>query len=136
MATSLYGKGRNAFLEGTLVWSSADVRAILTDAGAYTVVIDTDDFLNDVAAGARIGVSAASIAGKAAVLGVADATDHTIASVSGVQFEAIVLYYHTGNEATSNLLAYIDNYTGLPTTPNGGDITIAWPNDANKIFKL
>ncbi len=34
------------------------------------------------------------------------------------------------------LIAYIDTATGMPVTPNGGDITIAWDNGANKIFKL
>lgn len=36
----------------------------------------------------------------------------------------------------SPLIAYIDTATGLPVTPNGGDITIAWDSGANKIFKL
>jgi hypothetical protein len=31
---------------------------------------------------------------------------------------------------------YIDAATGLPLTPNGGDVTIQWDNGANKIFKL
>jgi hypothetical protein len=34
------------------------------------------------------------------------------------------------------LIAYIDTATGLPVTPNGGDITIAWDSGANRIFKL
>jgi len=36
----------------------------------------------------------------------------------------------------SPLLAFLDSVTGLPVTPNGGDITVAWDNGANKIFKL
>ena len=35
-----------------------------------------------------------------------------------------------------DLVAYIDGATGLPVTPNTGDIGIAWDSGANKIFKL
>ena len=32
--------------------------------------------------------------------------------------------------------AYIDTATGLPITPNGGDIIVTWDNGINKIFRL
>ena len=38
--------------------------------------------------------------------------------------------------AAQRVIAFIDTATGLPVTPNGGDITITWDNGANKIFKL
>jgi hypothetical protein len=47
-----------------------------------------------------------------------------------------VIYKDTGTAATSPLIAYIDTATGLPVTPNGGDITVTWDNGSNKIFKL
>ena len=47
-----------------------------------------------------------------------------------------MLYRDTGVEATSALIAYIDTATGLPITPNGGDIIVNWDNGANKIFRL
>ena len=50
--------------------------------------------------------------------------------------EAIVIYVDTGTEATSPLIAYIDTATGLPITPNGGDIIVTWDNGVNKIFKV
>jgi len=46
-----------------------------------------------------------------------------------------VLYQHTGAESAL-LLLLIDTATGLPCTPNGGDITLSFDNGANKIFKL
>jgi hypothetical protein len=136
MSSFLYDKGRNAFLEGDLAWDTADIRAIFIDSADYTVDQNLDQFLEDIGAPARVAVSAASLANKSAVDGVADADDITFTTVSGDQFEAVVLYLHTGNEATAILIAYIDDYTGLPTTPNGGNITVSWPNGANKIFKL
>jgi hypothetical protein len=45
-------------------------------------------------------------------------------------------YKDTGTESTSLLIFYIDTATGLPCTPNGGNITVAWDSGANKIFKL
>lgn len=132
----LYDKGREGFLDGSIDWDTDDIRAILIDTGAYTAVQATDDFLADIAGGARIAVSGA-LGSKTATAGVADASDVTFSAVSGASVEAIVLYKHTGSDATARLIAYIDSATsGLPVTPNGGDITIQWDNGANRIFKL
>jgi hypothetical protein len=68
--------------------------------------------------------------------GVFDADDIVIAAVSGDQFEYIVLYKHTGSDATARLIYLIDTATGLPCTPNGSDITLSWNNGADKIFRL
>jgi hypothetical protein len=138
MATAMYDTGRNAFLLGDIDWVADDIRLILIDSADYTVNFTTDDFLNDIPGAARVAVTAASIAGKSAAAGVADATDTTFTAVTGDQSEALVLYRHTGTESTSQLIAYIDSAsaTGLPITPNGGNITVAWDNGANKIFKL
>jgi len=136
MATGLYAKGREGFAKGLIAWDTADIRAILVDSADYVVNLATHDFLDDVTVAGRVAVSAASLANKTATDGVCDADAITITGVSGEQFEAVILYLHTGVDATSRLIAYIDSYTGLPTTPNGGNITIQWPADANKIFKL
>ena len=48
----------------------------------------------------------------------------------------IIIYKDTGTEATSPLIAMIDTATGLPITPNGGDIIVTWDNGVNKIFKV
>jgi hypothetical protein len=67
---------------------------------------------------------------------VADAADNTVSTVTGDPFESINLYKDSGVEGTSRLIAYIDTATGLPCTPNGGDITVQWDSGANRIFKL
>jgi hypothetical protein len=77
-----------------------------------------------------------NLASKSTTGGVFDAADVTITTVSGDQFEYIIIYKDTGTASTSNLIACIDTATGLPCTPNGGDITITWDNGANKIFAL
>ncbi len=136
MATALYDAGRENFAKGSIAWVSGDIRAIFVDSADYTVNLATHNALDDIPGGARVAVSAASLANKTATAGVCDADDVTFTGVTGDQFEAVVLYLHTGVESTSLLIAYIDNYTGLPCTPNGGNITVSWPNDSNKIFKL
>jgi hypothetical protein len=135
MANALYGKGREGFLDGSIDWDTDDIRVVLVDAADYTVSIDTHDNLDDIDAGARVAVSG-SLANKSVTLGVADADDVTLSSVTGDVSEALVIYKHTGTDSTSRLIAYIDTATGLPVTPTGGDITISWSDGANKIFKL
>lgn len=135
MANALYDKGREAFLNGDIDWLNDDIRVILIDAADYTVDLANHDFLNDVPAPARVATSGA-FASKTSTNGVADASDVTFSLVTGDPSEALVIYKHTGTESTSNLIAYIDVATGLPVTPNGGDITVQWDNGANKIFKL
>jgi len=131
----LYDHGREGFLDGSIDWDTDDIRAILIDTDDYTVDLDAHDNLDDIPAGARVAVSSA-LTGKTVTDGIADANDVTWPSVTGDQCEAIVLYKHTGTESTSRLIAYIDDATGLPVTPNGGDIKVEWADTADKIFKL
>lgn len=135
MANVLYDKGRQKFLEGGIAWLTDNIKAVLVDSGAYTVNAATHEFLSDIGAGARIATSA-NLTGKTSTAGVAGASNPVFTAVSGVQSEAIVLYKDTGTAATSPLICYIDTATGLPVTPNGADITVAFDTGANKIFKL
>lgn len=135
MANALYNKGREGFLDGNIDWDTDDIRCILIDTADYTVDLATHDNLDDVPGDARVATSGA-LTSKTVTNGVADAADVTLSSVTGDTCEAIVIYKHTGTESTSRLIAYIDTATGLPVTPNGGDITIQWDSGANKIFKL
>lgn len=135
MTNAMFDKGRQKFLEGGIAWLSDTIKACLVDTASYTPNLATHEFLGDIAAGMRIATSAA-FSGKASAAGVADANDAVFSAVSGAQSEAIVIYKDTGAVGTSPLIAYIDTATGLPVTPNGGDITVVFDNGANKIFKL
>jgi hypothetical protein len=65
-----------------------------------------------------------------------DGNDVTFSAVSGASVEALVLYRkNAGANTTWRLVAYIDtSVTGLPVTPNGGDISITW--SVSGIFSL
>jgi hypothetical protein len=138
MANALYAKGRQGFLDGSIDWDTDDIRVVLVDGADYTVNLATHQFLSSVPAIARVAVSG-SLTGKTATDGVADAADITFTSVTGDPSEALVIYKHTGSDATARLIAYIDTVAGpaaLSVTPDGGNITVAWDNAADRIFKL
>jgi hypothetical protein len=135
MANALYTKFKEGLLNGDFDLNANDVRAILVDLADYTLDIATHNALDDVPAGAR--AATATLTTESITDGVFDADDATFTAVpTGDICEAVILYKHTGTESTSLLMAYIDTATGLPVTPNGGNIVVQWDNGANKIFKL
>lgn len=123
---ALYTKGKEAILSGLVSWTSDNIKAVLVDTATYTVNLATDQFLSDIPAGELVATSA-NLTGKAATNGQATAADVTLSGVTGDQSEAIVIYQDTGVSTTSRLLVYVDTATGLPVTPNSGDIQIQWP---------
>jgi hypothetical protein len=135
MANALYDRGRQAFLEGTIASLTDNIKCVLVDTATYTVNLATHQFLSDIPAGERVATSA-NLGTKTTAAGVFDAADVVFSAVTGDVAEALVIYKDTGVAATSPLIAYIDTATGLPVTPNGGDITVTWDSGANKIFKL
>lgn len=136
MANALYDLGREKFLTGAISWSSDDIKVCLVDTDDYTVNLATDEFLDPDVTAAGIVATSGNLGTKTTAAGVADAADVTFTSVTGDQCEALVIYKDSGLGTTSPLIAYIDTASGLPVTPNGGDITVQWDNGANKIFKL
>ncbi|MBI0474430.1 hypothetical protein D9601_03505 [Sphingomonas sp. MA1305] len=138
MANKLYPKYKQALLTAGVNLVSGTVKAQLVDTSTYTYS-DTHQFLSDVPAAARYG-TAATLANKTVVNGLFDADDALFTSVpagssgSTDKEEAIILYLDTGTASTSQLIYYIDTATGLPVTPNGGNIVVSW--DANGIFQL
>ena len=136
MANALYDLGRQNFLEGDHDWDTNTMKFVFTDHADDTPVPATDEDLNDINSSSATVATSSALASKTTTNGVADALDSTVNMVSGDQFESINIYYDSGSPATALLAAYIDSATGLPCTPNGGNITVAWDSGSNKIFKL
>lgn len=135
MANKLYPKAKEAFLSGGIDLTSDTLKAILVDLADYTYDA-AHDFLDDIPAAARVATSSA-MTNTSVTNGVFDADNVTWTSVTGDQSEAIVIYKEGASEGQSNLIVYIDTATaGLPVTPNGSNITVAWSAGANKIFAL
>ena len=133
MANRLYDLGRESFLKGEISWSSDNIKAALVDSASYTPNTATDQFLSSVSG---ITATSGNLTSPTTADGVAGAANVTYPSVTGNQSEYIVIYQDTGVAGTSRLIALVDTATGLPVTPNGGDITVEWDAGANKIFKL
>lgn len=129
MANVVYPKCREAHMRGEINLISNDIRAIIIDAADYTYA-GTHEFLSSVPAAARVGTSPA-LSSKTVTDGTFDAADVTVTSVSGDPSEAVIVYQHTGSDATARLLAYIDTQpdgsTPISLTPSGGNVLITWP---------
>lgn len=133
MANALYAKGRENILAGSINMTTDNLKCVLVDAADYVVNLATHQYLSDIAAIGRVATSG-NLASKTFTNGLFDAADALFVAVTGDPSEAVVIYQDTGVATTSRLIAYIDTATGLPVTPNGQDILVAWDNGANRIF--
>jgi hypothetical protein len=135
MANAIYPKWKEAVMQASANSSlGGTVKAALVDTGTYTYSA-AHEFLSSLSG--RVGTDQ-TLSNKTFVDGV---LKNTVAStwpaVSGASVEAIVIYIDTGVAGTSRLVAYIDTgQTGLPVTPNGGDITVTWDSGTDGIFRL
>lgn len=136
MANALFDAGRQFFLEGAIAILTVDIKLVFVDHGVDIPLPASDDFLDDIAAGSRIATSG-NFASKTSTSGVFDAADVVVSTVTGAQFESIVIYNDTpAAESGKHLIAFIDTATGLPFTPSGNNVTVSWDNSAAKVFKL
>jgi hypothetical protein len=143
VANSFY----NAFLNGILgahatrVDLDADtIKMALVDNGSADGAPDAaaDDFWDDQDAG-LVG-TAYTLAAKTIGTVAAGVFDNTtdpapaFTAVSGATVESLVFFKDTGTPSTSNLLWWFDTATGLPLTPNGGDVNVTF--SASGIAKI
>jgi len=133
MANAIYPKYKEALLHAftDVDLGSLVVKVALIDTGTYTYN-SAHDFYNDVTG---VVGTPQTIANQTVTNGVFDGDNVTFTNVTGNSVEALIIYIDTGTASTSRLVAYIDTgVTGLPVTPNGGDISITW--NASGIFAL
>lgn len=138
MANAIYPKWKEALLQNSADsdldgTGSTGVWAALIDTGTYTYS-SAHEFYSSLSG--VVGTDVEVGATKSYTNGTFDGADVTFSSVSGATVEAIVLYRkNAGANTTWRLIAYLDtNFTGLPVTPNGGNITVTW--NASGIFTL
>ena len=131
MSNALYDPGRELFLES---WLQLDIRVMLVKRSylfkaAHRYISSLADADNG---------RSASLTGKTALDGIADADDITIVAKAGVPCDSLVIYQNSGNDATSRVIAYVNSaITGLPFTPTVGQkMSIVWSNGKDRIFKL
>lgn len=125
MANLLYPKFKQQLLNKQQDLDTDGIRAILVDSADYTYN-SAHDFLDDVAVAGRVAVSS-DLGSPTINDGTFDTADFTWTAVTGDQSEAIILYNHgmAGADTGRGLIAFYDaSITGMPVTPNGGDINV------------
>jgi hypothetical protein len=140
MANAIYPEYKQNLLAGTSGRDLDNNNATdgpfvsLYDVGAGGAYDSADEFYSSLVAG-EIGTPQ-RIATPTVANGTFDGDNVTFTAVSGASVEALVIYRHnSGANTTWPVVCYIDtSVTGLPVTPNGGDITITW--NGSGIFTL
>jgi hypothetical protein len=96
----------------------------LVDTGTYTYNT-AHDFFNDLSG--IVGTDQ-RIDNPTVAAGLFDGADLTYTSVSGNSVEALVIYRkNSGANTTWRLVLFEDTgVTGLPLTPNGGNVIVTW----------
>ena len=138
MANALYPKWKEALLQNS---ADSDLDGSGT-TGVYVALVDTGTYTYNAAhefyssLSGIVGTDQEIGATKSYSAGVFDGGDVTFTSVTGNTVEALVIYRkNAGANTTWRLIAYIDTgVTGLPVTPNRGNISITW--NASGIFAL
>jgi hypothetical protein len=146
MANAIYPKYKEKLLgtDGTTAdgantaLTSNPIRVSLIDTGNYTYSA-SHQYVSDVGSDGvnhRWIANSAPLTTKTVTNGTFNADDVTFTSVTGSNTAGALIIWHEGGATTnSNLIAYLDTgVTGLPVTPNGGDITVTW--NASGIFTL
>lgn len=138
MANAIYPLFKQSLLAGD---ANADLDNNTATDGVYVALVDTGTYTYSAAHQFYSSLSGVvgtdqRITAPTVTTGTLDGGDVTFSLVSGATVEALVLYRkNSGANTTWRLVAYIDtSVTGLPVTPNGGDITIVW--NASGIFTL
>lgn len=112
--------------DSDLVAGAVKVVGLNLSGGGTTYTYNAaHDFLDDVAAGARIG-TAQTLGTKTFANGVFDADNISFPALAGDSIEALLVYIDTGTASTSRLVGLIRQAQGLPLTPNGQNQPVVW----------
>lgn len=140
---------KQQFLKGSIDWENDTIKvALLNNSTAYSMDVNTDEFVGDVldggttaeefGSGSGTGYSRQTVANAVTSQddtddeGVADADDVTFSSLDGAKIQGVLVYKQVGADDNTPgddpILYYLDDsdISDLPKTTNGGDITVQW----------
>lgn len=140
MADAFYEEFRNGMFGGGVHaqpdLTTAAITVFLRDEGALALNLATQIDFADTTAG-KVGTEQAVTSPTVGTAGVG-AFDHalvTFTSVTGASVESLDYFDDaTAVDATAPMICNIDSATGLPVTPNGGNIT--WDPAAGGVFQI
>lgn len=137
MASSIYGLALDGFLnQGTgYDWTAGSIQLACVTSG-YTPNYSTHQYLGVAVSGGDIVAQSGTFTTLASSLGTANADPETLPSVSGSAFSQVLIYSFITDNNSSPLILNINGVSGLPCTPNGGNIVLQWDTGTNKIFTL
>ncbi len=131
MASQFYNDFMDNIMGAPVVGARIDLdtdnlRFQLTDEGAAAFSAADQD-LADIVAGLVTNGESANLSGTTVGVvgdGVWDHTAEVLTAVTGNESEAVNYYLESGTDGTSGLISNHDDWTNLPITPNGGNITV------------
>lgn len=138
MANAVYPRYKQSLLSAD---ASLDLLQSTANVAPYVAMVNTGSYTYS--SSHQFYSSLAGIVGTdqqlttpTATNGTFDADDVTFTAVSGSTVQALVIYRkNAGANTTWRLVLYEDtSVTGLPVTPNGGNIVITW--NASGIFTI
>ena len=137
MANAMYDRCKESLIsQNPSIDLDTDTIKVAMVTSGYTFNA-AHQFYSDLTPGSNVVGTPGTLASKTVANGVFDAADLTFTAVTGSAVAAYVIYKDTGVAGTSPLIAFYDTVSsGLPVTPNGGDIQIVWDNGTNRIFKI
>lgn len=140
MANAVYPEYKQFLLEGA---SNVSLNQDNTTDGPFCALIDTadeaynaaDSFFSDITGAGIVGTDQ-RISTPTVANGLFDGDNLTYTAVSGDPCEALIVYRKNAGANTTWKLAFFEDtgVSGLPVTPNGGNITITW--NASGILQL
>lgn len=114
----LLGAGTHSFVD----WDGDNIKAVLIDETDVTpnpaTHVDYDEIDAD-----PVAVSS-NMTTVVISAGAVDFDNFSFPTVSGDAADSLVFFKDSGAAPTSPLIFYIDTASGLPVTPNGGDINV------------
>jgi len=138
MANAVYNLYKQSLLAGD---TNADLDNDTATDGPFTALVDTGTYTFSQSHQFFSSVSGVvgtdqRITAPTVTLGTLDGGDLTYTAVTGASIEALVIYRkNSGANTTWRLVLFEDTgVTGLPVTPNGGNITVTW--NASGIFTI
>lgn len=129
MADALYPNFKHSAVKGDFDIDASTIKvALVLNSAAYNATHDNYDDISANVVGTPQTISAATFTLDTGDGGTElDGGDVTFTALSGSEVGSMVIYKDTGTPSTSQLIAWIDSYTGLPFTPSGADLDITWP---------
>lgn len=140
MSNVVYPLFKQALLAGT---AGRDLDNDTADDGPFCSLVTAGytydgahDFYNDLTPASNVVGTDQRLTAPTVVNGTFDGSDVTYTAVTGSAVTQLIFYRHnTGANTTWPLFLKLDTgVTGLPVTPNGGNISITW--NASGVFTI